>query len=100
MAMTKKFRVTFDVTAVINSEHEKNIVETATKLAKKAAAGEELSDMQQEMLVQALTYGPEGLAAFLLKQGLRDFIKFNHRDLCESEREMMRFSPATVTEVK
>lgn len=99
MAMTKKFKVSFDVTAVIDSESEKNLSEFVMRAAKKAAAGEELNPFKQEMLVQALTYGPEGAAAFIIKQGLREMIKDAHADLSESERNLMRFSPAAVREV-
>lgn len=42
MAMTKHFIVTFDVTAVIDSESEKNLNELLVDLAKEAGAGEKL----------------------------------------------------------
>lgn len=100
MAMTKRFKVSFEATAVINSEGEKNLNDFVMRVAKKVAAGEEVSDFKKEALVQALTYGPEGLASFFFKQGLRDFVKENYMDLGEEERKLMRFSPATVTEVK
>lgn len=99
MAMTKKFKVSFDVTVVIDSENEAAMAETIRELAQRAGAGEELSDREREILVQALTYGPEGIAAFVVKQGLREMIKDAHNDLCETERRMFRFSPATVREV-
>lgn len=99
MAMTKKFKVSFDVTAVISSEMEQNLMECVKTIAKKIAAGEEVNPFKQEMLVQALTYGPEGLTSFLIKKGIREMIKDTHSELCESERELLRFAPATVREV-
>lgn len=100
MAMTKRFNVSFNVTAVVDHEGEKNLNDFVMRIAKKVAAGEEVNDFKKEALVQALTYGPEGLTSFLIKQGLRDFVKENYMDLAEEERKLMRFSPATVTEVK
>lgn len=99
MAITKKFKVSFDVTAVIDSENEAAMAETVLELARRAGAGEELSPREREILIQALTYGPDGVAAFVIKQGIRDMIKDAHRDLCDSEQEIIRFSPATVKEV-
>lgn len=99
MAMTKKFKVSIDVTAVISSEYEENMNSFVMSLAKKAAAGGELNDFHKEVLVQALTYGPEGVASFLIKHGLREMVKDAHNELCESEQSLIRFSPATVREV-
>lgn len=99
MAITKKFKVYFDVTAVIDSENEAAMAETVLELARRAGAGEELSPREREILIQALTYGPDGVAAFVVKQGIREMIKDAHSDLCDSEQEIIRFSPATVKEV-
>lgn len=100
MAITKRFNVSFDVTAVVNREGETNLQEFVMRIAKAVAAGEQVDDFKKEALVQALTYGPEGLTAFLIKQGLRELVKESYNELSEAERELMRFSPATVTEVK
>lgn len=100
MAITKRFNVSFDVTAVVNREGETNLQEFVMRVAKAVAAGEQVDDFKKEALVQALTYGPEGLTAFLIKQGLRELVKEGYNELSEAERELMRFSPATVTEVK
>lgn len=99
MAITKKFKVSFDITLVIDSENEAAMAETVRKLAQRAGAGEELCHREREILIQALTYGPDGVAAFVTKQGIRDMIKDMHNDLCENERRIFRFSPATVREV-
>ncbi|MCC3724474.1 phage T7 gene 5.5 family protein [Staphylococcus epidermidis] len=99
MAMTKHFKVTFDVTAVIDSESEKNLNELLVDLAKKAGSGEKLNPFKQELLIQGLTHGPEGAAAFCIKQGLREFIRDGHSELSSTEQKLMKFSPATVREV-
>lgn len=99
MAITKKFKVSFDVTAVIDSESEAAMAETVLELARRAGEGEELPMREREVLIQALTHGPDGVASFVLKQGLREMIKDAHGDLCDSEKEMLRFAPATVREV-
>lgn len=100
MAITKRFNVSFDVTAVVNSEGEANLKDFVMRIAKDVAAGEQVDDFKKEALVQALTYGPDGLTAFLIKQGLRELVKDSYNELSESERDLMRFSPATVTEVR
>lgn len=99
MAITKKFQVSFDVTLVIDSENEAAMAETVRELAQRAGAGEELHYREREILIQALTHGPDGVATFVTKQGIREMLKDMHADLCESERQMFRFSPATVKEV-
>lgn len=99
MAITKKFKVSFDVTLKMDSETEAMMGGRILHLAKRAGAGEKLGHMDRELLVQALTYGPDGAAAFVVKQGLREMIKDAHSELCETEREMMCFGPATVREV-
>ena len=43
MAITKRFKVSFEVTAVITSEMEEGFTEELVHLAKKAAAGEKIS---------------------------------------------------------
>lgn len=100
MAITKRFKVSFEVTAVVNSESEQNLLDYFMRVVKAVAAGEQVDDFKKEVLVQALTHGPDGLATFLIKQGLRSFVKDNYKDLSESKRKLMRFSPATIREVK
>lgn len=97
MAITKRFKVSFEVTAVITSEVEegftKELIHLAKK-AKKAAAGEKISPRDRELLVQALTYGVEGAISFAVKQGMRDFIR------TELPEDGLKVSPATIREVK
>lgn len=100
MAMTKRFKVSFEVTTVIDSEGEQNLKDHILDIAQRVAAGEEVNPFKQEMLVQALTYGPEGLSEFIIKSGLRELVKDAHRELCEDERRMMSFSPAEVEVIR
>lgn len=94
MAITKRFKVSFEVTAVITSEMEERFTEELVHLAKKAAAGEKISPRDRELLVQALTYGVEGAISFVAKQGMRNFIR------TELPEEGMKVAPATIREVK
>lgn len=94
MAITKRFKVSFEVTSVINSEMEKDFTEELVHLAKEAAAGEEISPRDRELLVQALTYGVEGAISFVTKQGMREFIR------TELPEDGLKVSPATIREVK
>ena len=99
MAITKRFKVSFEVTAVIDSEAENNLNDLLVDIAKKAAAGEELNPFKRALLVQGLTYGPEGAVTFGIKQALRNFIRDGHSEMGSTERKLMRFSPATIHEV-
>ena len=94
MAITKRFKVSFEVTAVIDSETEKGFTEELVHLAKKAAAGEKISPRDRELLVQALTYGVEGAISFAAKQDMRNFIR------TELPEDVLKVSPATIREVK
>lgn len=94
MSITKRFKVSFEVTAVINSEMEKGFTEELIHLAKKAAAGEKISPRDRELLVQALTHGVEGAISFAAKQGMREFIR------TELPEDGLKVSPATIREVK
>lgn len=94
MAITKRFKVSFEVTAVLTSEMEKDFTEELVFLAKKAAAGEKISHIDRELLVQALTYGVEGAISFAAKQGMRTFIR------TELPEDGLKVSPATIREVK
>ena len=94
MAITKRFKVSFEVTAVITSEMEAHCTEVLIQLAKKAAAGENLSPFDRELLVQALTHGVEGATSFSVKHGMREFFR---KELPE---DGLKVSPATIREVK
>jgi len=97
MAITKRFKVSFEVTAVINSEVEKDFTEELIHLAKKAAAGEKISPRARELLVQALTHGVEGAISFAVKHGIRKGIRVIG---IEHHGEGIKFAPATIREVK
>lgn len=97
MAITKKFKVSFDVTLKLDSETEEMMREKIMDLAHRAGAGDKIAPMDRELLVQALTNGPDGAVAFAVRQGLRNAIK----ELFEEMRDASLFkaSPATVREV-
>lgn len=94
MAITKRFKVSFEMTAVITSETVEGFTEGLIHLAKKAEAGEKISPRDRELLVQALTYGVEGAISFAAKQCMRDFIR------TELPEDGLKVSPATIREVK
>lgn len=90
MGMNKKFRVAFDVTATLSDEQEASFNEHLKKLAKCPR-----SQREDYILVQALTYGPEGALEAVVRGGLREALKeFGHE---VSTREVtMRLGPAEV----
>lgn len=97
MAITKKFKVSFDVTLKLDSETEELMREKILDLAHRAGAGEEIAPMDRELLVQALTSGPDGAAAFAVRQGLRNAVKEMFEDM--GDKSLFKVSPATVREV-
>ena len=100
MAITKKYKVTFDITHVIDSEMEAQldemVLETARFLSGKTESNPwgKSREFAQEFMVQALTYGKEGAAAFITKCGIREFIR------SELKEDGFKISPAFVREVK
>ena len=97
MAITKKFKVSFDVTLKLDSETEEMMREKILDLAHRAGAGEKIEPMDRELLVQALTNGPDGAAAFAVRQGLRNAIKELFEEM--GDAPLFKASPATVREV-
>lgn len=97
MAITKKFKVSFDVTLKLDSETEELMREKILDLAHRAGSGKEIAPMDRELLVQALTHGPDGAAAFAVRQGLRNNIKEMFEEF--GDASLFKVSPATVREV-
>lgn len=97
MAITKKFKVSFDVTLKLDSETEEMMREKILDLAHRAGAGEQIEPMDRELLVQALTYGPDGAAAFAVRQCIRNSIKEMFEEM--GDASLFKASPATVREV-
>ena len=97
MAITKKFKVSFDVTLKLDSETEELMREKILDLAHRAGSGKEIAPMDRELLVQALTHGPDGAAAFAVRQGIRNAVKEMFEDM--GDKSLFKLSPATVREV-
>ncbi|QEM41225.1 suppressor of silencing protein [Salmonella phage DS_BP2] len=97
MAITKRFKVSFEMTVKVDSETEVMIQERILDLARSVRDGEKVSAQDKELLVQALTYGADGAVAFAVKQGVRNEI----REMgIEHHGEGIKFAPATIREVK
>ncbi|QXV76828.1 host HNS-interacting protein [Escherichia phage CarlSpitteler] len=97
MVITKRFKVSFEMTVKVDSETEVMIQERILDLARSVRDGEKVSAQDKELLVQALTYGADGAVAFAVKQGVRNEI----REMgIEHHGEGIKFAPATIREVK
>lgn len=97
MTITKRFKVSFEVTAKVDSETEDMIKERILDLARSVRDGESVSAQDKELLVQALTHGVDGFVAFAVKHGIRNEI----REMgIEHHGEGIKFAPATIREVK
>lgn len=97
MAITKRFKVSFEMTVKVDSETEDMLKERILDLARSIRDGESVSAQDKELLVQALTHGADGVVAFTVKQGVRNEI----REMgIEHNGEGIKFAPATIREVK
>lgn len=98
MAMTKKFKVSFDVTAKMSSDVQAILEKDMLHLCEQVGSGAIVPNgKQNEMIVQFLMYGMEGLMTFIVRTSLREAIKDMHEEY--SDKDSFKLSPATVREV-
>uniref|UniRef100_A0AB38ZD25 HNS binding protein n=1 Tax=Klebsiella phage vB_KpnP_KP17 TaxID=3116927 RepID=A0AB38ZD25_9CAUD len=94
MGINKQFRVTFDVTATMSDDQEREFLEDLLSLAYG------VDDKRQAHIVtEAVTKGHEAALAFVMQSGLREAIKDLGKELSCST-VTVRFSPATVRVTK
>lgn len=94
MGINKQFRVTFDVTATMSDDQEREFLEDLLSLAYG------VDDKRQAHIVtEAITKGHEAALAFVMQSGLREAIKDLGKGLSCST-VTVRFSPATVRVTK
>lgn len=99
MGMNKQLKVTFNVTATLSDEQEAVFMEALCDMAKDP----ERDKYFDNILVAALTHGPEGAFAQVVKQGLRELIREEvgkecaHRSVDEFG---MKVSPARVEVIR
>ncbi|WEU80468.1 host HNS inhibition [Klebsiella phage Saitama] len=94
MGINKQFRVTFDVTATMSDDQEREFLEDLLSLAYG------VDDKRQAHIVtEAITKGHESALAFVMQSGLREAIKDLGKELSCST-VTVRFSPATVRVTK
>lgn len=98
MAMTKKFKVSFDVTAKMSSDVQAILEKDMLHLCEQVGSGAIVPNgKQNEMIVQFLMYGMEGLMTFIVRTSLREAIKDMHEEYLD--KDSFKLSPATVREV-
>lgn len=98
MAMTKKYKVSFEVTAVLSTEDQKDMEQDMLNFIKQVGKGEVVPDpLQKEMIVQFLTGGMEAAVSFVTRNLLRETVKDAQDEFMNEDQ--FRFSPATVREV-
>lgn len=94
MAITKRFKVSFDMKVVVGTDEMALFEKQLLKLAHKVQNGEKVSGIDREFLRVSLTEGVEAAAAFAIQQGVRQWIR---KELPEDN---VTCSPATVRVVK
>lgn len=99
MAMTKRFKVSFEVTAKLSSDVLEILEEDALLLCKQVDSGEIVPDgKQRELLTQFLTRGMDGVMSYIVRTTFRRAIKELPEEY--NDRDSLRLSPATVREVR
>ncbi len=98
MGMNKQLKVTFSVTATMSDEQEAEFVKTLKEMAKNPKRGPYFDNI----LVAALTNGPEGAFEQLLKQGLREFVKEELGKECARSVDelILKVAPAKVEVIR
>jgi len=96
MAITKRFKVSFEVTLKLDSESEQAMNKQFLKLAQRFTQGEEIDHVEFELLKQGLTNGPDGIVEATVKKVIRDSIK----ELGGDTSGFMKVSPATVRTIR
>lgn len=91
MGMNKQFRVSFDVTATMSNEQERDFMEALVKLGAMSI----IKPRRKHILKAALTEGPEAAFESMIKEGLREAVKDLVNEMQCGELAI-RFSPATV----
>lgn len=99
MAITQKFKVSFDSKHVINSETEAQIDELVLATARFLSGKTDNNNWSsrafaEEVMAQALNGGKEAVVAFLVKHSIREYLR------AELREDGFKFSPAVVREVK
>lgn len=101
MAMTKRFKVTFEVTAKLSTEEQKKFEQGLVETAKAIVEGRAV-DPQQRAAVYAALYGAgvETAVELAYKVGIRELMRDAYNELSKCERKCVKFSPATVEVLK
>lgn len=98
MAITKKFKVSFDVTAKMPSDVQATLEKDTLHLCKQVGSGAIVpTGKQKEMIAQFMTHGMEGVMAFIVRSSFREAIKDMQEEY--SDKDYFKLSPATVREV-
>lgn len=98
MAITKKFKASFDFTFKLSTELEANLAEQVKELAKRASIGAKMNGLEEHMLVQALTYGPDAVIETIIRAKLRESIKEMFEEL--GDTDLFKVSPTTVRVIR
>lgn len=94
MGINKQFRVTFDVTATMSDDQEREFLEDLLSLVNGVD-----EKRQAHIVTEAVIKGHEAALAFVMQSGLREAIKDLGKELSCST-VTLRFSPATVRVTK
>lgn len=98
MAITKQVKVTFNVTAVMDSETEALLAKQFVALCGQIKEGKVKDHKSLHLATVFVEQGMDGVAAYLIKHGLRNGIKDMHKVFADAEQ--FRFSPARVEVIK
>lgn len=100
MAMTKRYKVTFEITAKLTTkevdEFTKGLIETSRKIVEGKPVNPEL----RACVMAALEGGVEAAVECAYRRGVRELIRDAYNEMCSEERAVTKFAPATVEVLK
>lgn len=95
MAITKRFKVSFEVTTVVSSKDEANIFDEIKYACKQLQNGEQ-DEVIKGFVIASLTKGIDGAVEFVVRKNIRDGVK----EMSEDFSGGFSFSPAKVEVIR
>lgn len=98
MSTSKTFNVSFNVTVDMTDEDYAIMARNVLGIAKWAATGDTLPQDAKNILVRALTVGPDGVVDYIVRTAVGNTMEEAFEEMREEARALT-FTPVEITEV-
>lgn len=98
MSISKTYNVSFNVNVELTDKDEEIMSRNFRNLAKWAATGEELPEDARNILLAALTFGPEGVADHIVRTVIRETLSESIGEISD-ESDSITVTPVAIHEV-